>query len=633
MSQQETSGTGAPAASPAAPATLAATSPDGEWEGGAQAGPRRFAALQARPWALQPILLAGYLLAGIAVTMPRATLMTGRLPLTGDQTQYVWSMWWVAHQVSHLSNPYFTSHLAAPVGVQLGPDTLMPLLGVIMMPVTLLFGPTAAYNVLVAIAPGLAAYAMYRAARLWLPGYLGPITAGAFFGLSSMLTSQDWLHIHTAMGCVFLPVMLEAAVRLKRDPTVGRAIIAGIVLGATMLIDQESALLAGILAVLVLGPWLLRKPSRVKLRAAAIGVVSALVVAAPQLLAMVAASGAGGTVLPPTKNYLHYAGEVNSLFSPSPRLSSYKLSWLAAGYGQHTNAELITTFGLILTLLAVLGLIVSWRRSASKRLALLWLGCALLSLGPTLAIGSRQYAPDAATWHGIRVSLIMPYTWLIRVPVLSSFREADRLALLGLVGAALLAGAGLDWLRRHSRRVFAVAVVLAALELGWGGPTGQPTMPASLPQVDRPVAADSSGSIVVDAPFMVRGPERYGEAASPASLVLATADGHPRAISYTSGVQQRTITGIMGHAFYAGLVAAQRGTQITPAQIVAARQDLRSLDVGWVMVWPPRWLQGYIPGTPTGLDYNQIAAYLTDTGFVRNYTANGVVVYRPAPRP
>ncbi len=634
MSQQETSGVDAPAASPAAPAGAAAP------EAPASAG--RFAGLRARPWALQLILLACYLLAGVAVTLPRATLMTGRLPLTGDQAQYVWSMWWVAHQVSHLSNPYFTNHLAAPVGVQLGPDTLMPLLGLIMTPVTLLFGPAAAYNVLVVAAPGLAAYAMYRAARLWLPGTaaaaagsssrtiaVGPIAAGAFFGLSSMLTSQDWLHIHTAMGCVFLPLLLEATVRLRRGPTVRRAIIAGLVLGATMLVDQESALLAVILAVLVLLPWLVRQPSMAKLRATAIGAVSAIVVASPQLLAMLAAGGKGGTAPPPTSNYVTYAAELNSLFSPSPRLSSYKLGALAAGYGEHTTAELITTFGLILTLMAVLGLIVSWRRPASKRLALLWLGCAVLSLGPTVAIGNSQYIPFATTWHGIKVSMIMPYTWLIRMPVLSSFREADRLALLGLVGAALLAGAGIDWLRQHSRPVFAVTVVLAALEFGWGGPAGQPTMPTTLPRLDQPVAADTSGSIVVDVPFMVRGPERYGEDASPAALVLATADGHPRAISYTSGIQRRTVSGISRHAFYAGLVAAQAGRPISAAELAAARRDLRTLHVGWLMVWPPRWLQGYVPGAYAGLHYGDIRSYLAETGFVRDYEANGVVVYRP----
>jgi hypothetical protein len=149
----------------------------------------------------------------------------------------------------------------------LGNDTLMPLLGVVMTPVTLAFGPSASYNLLVIVAPGLAAYAMYRAARLWLPSRIGAIAAGAFFGLSGMLASQDWQHLHTAMGCVFLPLPLGAAVRLRRGPTLGRGIVVGLVLGAAVLVDQEAALLAAILAAFVLVPWLARRPGVAGLRA------------------------------------------------------------------------------------------------------------------------------------------------------------------------------------------------------------------------------------------------------------------------------------------------------------------------------------------------------------------------------
>ena len=68
-------------------------------------------------------------------------LLRGRLPDIEDPASYVWSLGWVAHQVTHLGNPWFTSRLAAPAGVQLGYDTLMPLLGLVMLPVTLLGGP------------------------------------------------------------------------------------------------------------------------------------------------------------------------------------------------------------------------------------------------------------------------------------------------------------------------------------------------------------------------------------------------------------------------------------------------------------------------------------------------------------
>ena len=160
-----------------------------------------------------------------------ASYLTGRLPASRDVAIYVWDLWWVAHQLIHLHNPWFTSYLAAPVGLQLGYHTLVPLLGALMAPVTLTFGPSAAYNLLVIASPGLACYAMYRAARLWLPTLSGAIAAGAFFGLSAMLTFQTWYHLNIVYGTVFLPLTLEAAVRLRRDPSIGRGVILGVVLG------------------------------------------------------------------------------------------------------------------------------------------------------------------------------------------------------------------------------------------------------------------------------------------------------------------------------------------------------------------------------------------------------------------
>ena len=59
---------------------------------------------------------------------------------------------------------------------------------------------------------------MYRAARLWLRTQAGAIAAGGFFGLSSMLTWQAWYQLNLAAGVLFLPLALEAAVRLRRQP-------------------------------------------------------------------------------------------------------------------------------------------------------------------------------------------------------------------------------------------------------------------------------------------------------------------------------------------------------------------------------------------------------------------------------
>ena len=427
----------------------------------------RLRAAAASRWARELAVLAAFLAAGVAATWPLSSYITGRLPASRDVAIYVWDMWWVAHQIIHLHNPWSTTYLAAPVGLQLGYHTLVPLLGALMAPVTLAFGPSASYNLLIIVLPGLACYAMYRAARLWLPTQTGAIAAGAFFGLSAMLTYQGWYHLNIAYGTVFLPLTLEAAVRLRRGPTIGRGVILGAVLGASALVNQESAVMALILAALVLIPWLVgsRALVLIRLRALAAAVVAAVVVASPQLAAMIEQARAGGNAATAASlGYTSWVANLPSLFAPSPRLGNYGLTGLGGIYTSKTHFETLNTFGVVLSALAVLGLIASWRRRSAWLLALLWLGGAALALGPVLYIGAKMYMPLAQTWEGLRVSAAMPYTWFIRVPGLSIFREADRLALLGLVGAALLAGAAVDWLRRHRAwpLILAVAVLGAA---------------------------------------------------------------------------------------------------------------------------------------------------------------------------
>jgi hypothetical protein len=585
-------------------------------------------------------VLACYLAAGIAVTWPRATWLTeGKLPATRDGGSYVWGFWWMAHQVTHLGDPWFTRSIAAPAGTELGYHALMPLEGVVMTPVTLAFGPSASYNVLSIILPGLFCYAMYRAASLWLRSQAGAIAAGGFFGLSSMLTWLAWYQLNLAAGALFLPLALEAAVRLRRHPGPRQAVILGIVLGASLLTDQESAVLVGIQVVAVLVPWLAGRPAAGtpgrgrKLAAAAAAVAVALVAASPQIVAMVVQARSGGTSFPPREvdaNYVSYNPSLAGIFAASPRVVQLGLGVLKPVSYQGRISDGIPAFGLVLTVLAVFGLVVSRRRRSAWMLALLWAGAAALALGSTLKIGTRAYVPAAEVWHGVRVSALMPYTWFVQIPGLAGFREAARISVLALVPAALLAGAAVDWLRTHAAALIPPVLILAVLEAGWAGNPGIPTMPTALPRLDGPIAADHSASLVVDVPFGIRGgiPQPgEGAAFDPEAQVLATADGHPRAVAYLSRIPVPTLAAIRRHAFYAGLLSAQgqprrEAETVThytsyPALLTAARRDARSMDVGWVLVWQQ---------APA------VSRYLTRTGFRLAYTADGVLVYRPTAR-
>ncbi|HEX3488480.1 MAG TPA: hypothetical protein VHU92_04035, partial [Streptosporangiaceae bacterium] len=263
------------------------------------AAPRR-----SRAWLWHLLLLGCFIGAGIGVTWPlTAKLTDGQLPWNSDVSSYVWALWWMAHQVSHLGNPFTTTYMAAPVGIQLGFDTLMPLPGLIMTPVTLIWGPAASFAVLTIITPGVLCYVTYRAARLWL-GHPGAIAAGALFGLSTMVTWQNIYHLNISIGTIFLPLTLEATIRLRRNPGRRQAIVLGVVLGASVLTNQESAVLAVLLAIGVLLPWLIRlmfrpgaRQSVPQLRTLALGAVVAVVVASPQLAAMIGQVANGGTKL------------------------------------------------------------------------------------------------------------------------------------------------------------------------------------------------------------------------------------------------------------------------------------------------------------------------------------------------
>jgi hypothetical protein len=580
-----------------------------------------------RSWVRHVALLVLYLAAGIALTWPRTTYLWRHLLVeTRDTSGYVWDLWWTAHQVVHLANPWYTNHMAAPVGIQLGFDTTMPLAGLIMTPVTLAFGPSASFDVLTILVPGLTCYLMYRAARLWL-AEPGAIAAGALFGLSSMLAWQDWMHLNIALGTIFLPMTLEAVVRLRRRPGARQGLILGVVLGASLLVNQESAVMALLLVAAALLPWLIRHPAVARLRALGWGALAAAIIASPQLIAMVQqAAGGGASVNGRTLAVTgkSYGVGLFDLFNPSQRVASYGLTSLANAAANDNGriGEGMPMYGVVLTVLALLGLIAAWRRSSAWKLAALWIGCSWLALGAVLWIGHKPRLPFLERWYAQRVSLIMPYTWFMRIPWLSDLREADRFAILGLVGATLLAGAAVDWVWRHARVVVVVVAALAVFEAGWGGSSRVGVMPTSLPALDRAIAADHSDSIVVDAPFGLRGGvPLYGGQFAAQSLVLATSDGHRRAVSYTSWVPAATIRGIKKHLFYTQLVRSSNyidGTPVivraTPAQLAAAARDARHMHIGWVLVWTSNPL---------------IAKYLTDTGFRLDYRADGAAVYRP----
>ena len=572
----------------------------------------------ARRLARQARLLGGYLLFGIAATFPRITyLWQAKLPDTWDQASYVWDLWWTAHQVEHLASPFTTTLIYAPAGTGLGYHDLMPLIGLLMLPVTALAGPGFAVNLLAVTVPGLLGYCMYRAARLWLAPF-GAFATGVFFGLSSILTWRAWFHLNIAVGALFLPIVLEIAVRLRRKPTVRTAVLLGAVFGCALLTDLESAILAGLLAAAVLLPWALRRPGRRTL--SLLGTVAAVGVAvgSPEILAMLTQhSAAAQDPRALAGGYVSFGVALPQILTPSPRVADFGLRALAQPFHDGIATEGMPTFGVTLTVLALLGAIAGRRLPHRKAWLAGWLGAGLLALGPVLYLGAKPVVPLPITVGGQRLSLLMPYTWFVHLPGLANFREANRFIELALVPAALLAGSAVLWLRARLRPVLALVLVGAVLELGWGevGSTG--TIATGLPGVDRAIAADHSNSIVVDLPLGFRsGALGYGARFDAQALAEATLDDHPRAIGWVARLSPATLKVLVSQPFYADLIRLGGNQSLAATDIPAATSSARALDVGWVIAWQP--------------PDQQTARLLADTGFTLDHTADGVSVYRAA---
>ncbi len=331
-------------------------------------------------------------------------------------------------------------------------------------------------------------------------------------------------------------------------------------------------------------------------------------------------------------NYAQFGVPLPTLFAPSPRLGTFGLGHLASSYSFYNSTQVLEglpTFGAVLSALALLGIAVGWRKRSTWAFAGLWLGCAVLALGTSLTFGSScqfslgqhyqpgkvyghlctQYVPLAThlqatrvTWAGgspsgvwepVMVSNLMPYSWLVRIPGFAGLREADRFALVGLIGAALLAGLTVQWLSKRKATIplIALVVALGVLECGWSGnlPASagyHGTMSTNIAALDQPLGHDHTHSIVVDVPFGLRGGVGFtGKPIATEALLIATHDQHPRAIGYTAWVSKAAIKGIAGHAFYRYLYVAETAGSLAPYRIAQARADLRTLQVGWVVEW------------------------------------------------
>jgi len=100
----------------------------------------------------------------------------------GDAALTLWVIKWPAYALSHGLNPFYSSKLFAPRGIDMAPNSLG--LGIASAPVTWLWGPVASLNLIDLLSPAFSALAMFWLLRRWVSWDGACFVGGLFFGFS-----------------------------------------------------------------------------------------------------------------------------------------------------------------------------------------------------------------------------------------------------------------------------------------------------------------------------------------------------------------------------------------------------------------------------------------------------------------
>jgi hypothetical protein len=310
-----------------------------------------------------------------------------------DPPVFVWYLRWVPFALSHGLNPLLTTYLDFPDGINLMWQTSVPLLGLLLAPITLTLGPIFAYNLLMTASVALSAWCGYLAFRRHVDRAWAAGLGGLLFGFSPYMLAQSLGHPH--VGVAFIcPLMLiafeETVVRQHRSPWRLGAVI-GALAAAQLLISEELLLTQVLLAGMALAVLVGLHPDQVRSRAGyvlkVLGVAAgalALVAVGPLWVQFFGPQAVHGTL--PSSNV--FVTDVAGLVLPTS-LQAIAPTALTAVTDRFAGSqyEAGAYLGVPLMVLLVIGAVRWWRVPVVQVSSMLMLLAAALSLGVTLHLG------------------------------------------------------------------------------------------------------------------------------------------------------------------------------------------------------------------------------------------------------
>ncbi len=427
-------------------------------------------------------------------------------PGSADQIQEIWWISWAQYALAHGHNPFFTTWQNAPVGLNALVNTSILALGTLMAPVTSVFGPIVAWNVLEVMAPVVSAMTMCLVLRRWTHWWPAAFVGGLLYGFSAYETTS-LPHLFVAfvpLPPLFFLLLYELLAR-QRWPAVASGVLLGLVCGIQYLISSEVLASMVILGVLACVLFLLANRRRLTgsrsyaIRAGTVALgVGAISLAGPVLYTLFGPGHLEGVPNSPS-NLAQLHGDLLATFVPGS-LQRFHLPNMISGYQLNAGAIYL---GIPFLVAVGVGSVLLRRRGVVMMAGALAAISFVLSLGSTLYVDGRD------------THVPLPFAILAHLPVVQGLLSTRFALYTVLFGSAVIA-IGLDTLRE---RMAAAPAVRASSRRGRVIGVGVPMAAAlvvALPLL--PARAQSATATNVPSFFIS---SLAGHHVAPGSTVLA----------------------------------------------------------------------------------------------------------------